>query len=308
MPSGTKSEAIIIHHVGSCLDIREAVTRVDQQRHLMNRFVGKVATNNLRFDRSSAKGEPHHWCLSQAFWGRHWDLVRHRDMTQIRCSLNSWATQIASGEPEGTPQKPKLMKLKPKTLELWGGNAAHLNHLFPINLPWTSQEISALSSFFPGSSFFSSFFLFQQMFSVKHGGLLSRFYDFVAFLEQALALMTHESAWCWLRVGVSSLELAWVVPHLHLFLSHMMSSAQGAFPHFSTQPIWFHPNVSQLLKSAKTEYCVFPSTNYQKKYKSKGGQAKMQNTTIYLFYSKNLSNVTQWRNDIFVPVWYMTVC
>lgn len=58
-------------------------------------------------------------------------------------------------------------------------------------------------------------------------GLLKRFYDSVAFLAPASARMTHGSA----RVGVSSLELAWVVPHLHLFLSHVMSSSlRSVFP------------------------------------------------------------------------------
>lgn len=65
-------------------------------------------------------------------------------------------------------------------------------------------------------------------------GLLKRFYDSVAFLAQASACMTHGSA----RVGVSSLELAWVVPHLHLFLSHVMSSSLR-----SVLPLLRHANM-----------------------------------------------------------------
>lgn len=109
--------------------------------------------------------------------------------------------------------------------------------------------------FFHRSSFSSLCFLFKQIFCMKHGDFWGGFMT-VASLAEALACMTHESAWSWLWVGVSPLELAWVVPHLHLFLFHVMPSSREAFPHFFPLQIWFHPNVSQLLKSAKRILCV----------------------------------------------------
>lgn len=135
-------------------------------------------------------------------------------------------------------------------------------HHRAIWIPFSHQPVMDTIATKCSFMFFSWIVFFQFLLSLSADGLcealglLRRFYDSIAFLAWALAHMTHESAWCWLWVGVSSLELAWVVPHLHLFLSHVMPSSREAFPCFSTLPIWFHPNVSQLLlKSAKRTLC-----------------------------------------------------
>lgn len=120
--------------------------------------------------------------------------------------------------------------------------------------------------------FFSFSFSFSRCF-VWTWGLLRRFYDSVAFLAHVLACMTHKSAWSWLWVGVSSLELSMGGSPS----SSLPIPCQDPVKHSPTSPspsILFHSKcftTSHVSKKKKIKCCHLPTT---KKTKAKRKPSK----------------------------------